>query len=216
MGSHPGNTTSEHFARWQGKSRPFARVLASARGPQRLRSVHLIRAWPRSRGHAACASFDPGPLDEQQLSQGDACLEDAAFNGGDASASSANGAGHELTQGQPDWLTGGSDVITPHKNSGDAAQGMLAAVRGVPALGRGPAPEGGFSRHEYDHPAAGWGSAMSVSRVLEKAGEPIDGFHAIFVMNHEDGGFDCPGCAWPDDPTGLRLDLCEEGIKHVT
>ena len=20
-------------------------------------------------------------------------------------------------------------------------------------------------------------------------------------MNHEDGGFDCPGCAWPDDPT---------------
>jgi len=35
-------------------------------------------------------------------------------------------------------------------------------------------------------------------------------------MNHEDGGFDCPGCAWPDDPSGLRLDICESGIKHVT
>ena len=35
-------------------------------------------------------------------------------------------------------------------------------------------------------------------------------------MNHEDGGFDCPGCAWPDDPKGLHLDICENGIKHVT
>ncbi|HEY9227640.1 MAG TPA: FdhF/YdeP family oxidoreductase, partial [Gemmatimonadaceae bacterium] len=26
----------------------------------------------------------------------------------------------------------------------------------------------------------------------------------------------CPGCAWPDDPHGLRLDVCENGIKHVT
>jgi molybdopterin-dependent oxidoreductase alpha subunit len=102
------------------------------------------------------------------------------------------------------------------KSSDDVAQRMLAEVPGAPALGRGPRPDGGFSRHEYDHPAAGWGAALSVSRVLEKAGEPIDGFRAMFVMNHEDGGFDCPGCAWPDDPTGLRLDLCENGIKHVT
>jgi molybdopterin-dependent oxidoreductase alpha subunit len=29
-------------------------------------------------------------------------------------------------------------------------------------------------------------------------------------------GFDCPGCAWPDDPDGLRLDICENGVKHVT
>ncbi len=43
-----------------------------------------------------------------------------------------------------------------------------------------------------------------------------EGFRALLVMNHEDGGFDCPGCAWPDDPTGLRLDICENGIKHVT
>jgi molybdopterin-dependent oxidoreductase alpha subunit len=38
----------------------------------------------------------------------------------------------------------------------------------------------------------------------------------LFKMNHENGGFDCPGCAWPDDRNGLRLDLCENGIKHST
>jgi molybdopterin-dependent oxidoreductase alpha subunit len=35
-------------------------------------------------------------------------------------------------------------------------------------------------------------------------------------MNQEAGGFDCPGCAWPDDPSGLHLDICENGVKHVT
>ena len=93
---------------------------------------------------------------------------------------------------------------------------MLGAVPGVPALGRGPTPGDEYSRHDYDHPAAGWGSARSVAHALERAGEPLAGFHALFVMNHEDGGFDCPGCAWPDDPDGLRLDICEEGMKHVT
>jgi molybdopterin-dependent oxidoreductase alpha subunit len=93
---------------------------------------------------------------------------------------------------------------------------MLGAVAGVPALGRGPGPVGDYSRHEYHHPAAGWGAAGSVGKVLERAGEPLEGFRALFVMNQEDGGFDCPGCAWPDDPTGLRLDICENGVKHAT
>jgi molybdopterin-dependent oxidoreductase alpha subunit len=93
---------------------------------------------------------------------------------------------------------------------------MLGAVQGAQALGRGPAPEGDYSRHEYDHPAAGWGAARSVGKVLERAGEPVEGFRALFVMNHENGGFDCPGCAWPDDPNGLQLDICENGVKHVT
>jgi molybdopterin-dependent oxidoreductase alpha subunit len=93
---------------------------------------------------------------------------------------------------------------------------MLGTVEGLPALGRGPVPTDDYSRHDYHHPVAGWGAARSVAHVLERAGEPLAGFHALFVMNHEDGGFDCPGCAWPDDPTGLRLDICEEGVKHVT
>jgi molybdopterin-dependent oxidoreductase alpha subunit len=100
------------------------------------------------------------------------------------------------------------------RHNEDATRRMLAAAPGEVALGRGPLP-GEFSRHDYHHPAAGWGAARSVGRVLEEAGDPIDAFHALFVMNHENGGFDCPGCAWPDDPNGLKLDLCENGVKHV-
>jgi hypothetical protein len=52
--------------------------------------------------------------------------------------------------------------------------------------------------------------------VIERAEEPLEGVRALFVMNHENGGFDCPDCAWLDDPNGLHLDVCENGVKHVT
>ena len=110
----------------------------------------------------------------------------------------------------------GGAVATPPDEAHEKEQRMLGAVPGEPALSRGPAQGDDYSRHEYDHPAAGWGAARSVGSVLEHAGEPIEGARAIFVMNHENGGFDCPGCAWPDDPDGLHLDICENGVKHVT
>ncbi len=107
--------------------------------------------------------------------------------------------------------------MTTHKGvTNDAEQRMLGGTENESALGRGPTPSDKFSRHPYDDPAAGWGAARSVGRVLERAGEPLHGFHALFVMNQENGGFDCPGCAWPDDPSGLHLDICENGIKHAT
>jgi molybdopterin-dependent oxidoreductase alpha subunit len=107
--------------------------------------------------------------------------------------------------------------VSGRNNQGKDAQDlMLGAVPGVPALGRGPAPDGEFARHDYHHPAAGWGAAKSVGEVLEKNGTPFHGVRALFLMNQEDGGFDCPGCAWPDDPSGLHLDICENGVKHVT
>jgi hypothetical protein len=77
------------------------------------------------------------------------------------------------------------------------------ALRGAAELGRGPTPKGDFSRHDYHHAAAGWGAARSVGAVLEQAGTPIEGVHAMSVMNQPDG-FDCPGCAWPDDPPSAR------------
>jgi hypothetical protein len=40
-------------------------------------------------------------------------------------------------------------------DSSKAQDRMLGSVPGAPAAGRGPAPDGGFSRHEYDHPAVG-------------------------------------------------------------
>ncbi|WP_405550794.1 FdhF/YdeP family oxidoreductase [Streptomyces sp. NBC_01171] len=70
--------------------------------------------------------------------------------------------------------------------------------------------------HPYHHPAAGWGAAKSVTRFLIRERELLEGPKAIQKMNHEGKGFDCPGCAWPDDLKGLRLDICENGIKHVT
>jgi molybdopterin-dependent oxidoreductase alpha subunit len=87
---------------------------------------------------------------------------------------------------------------------------------GTPAVGRGPNRPGEFSQEDYHHPSAGWGAARSVVRVLADTREPLLGPRAIMRMNHEDGGFDCPGCAWPDDRKGLHLDICENGIKHVT
>ncbi|MBN9748146.1 formate dehydrogenase [Amycolatopsis sp. A1MSW2902] len=68
----------------------------------------------------------------------------------------------------------------------------------------------------YHHPAAGWGAAKSVTQFLVRERELVAGPRAIVKMNHENGGFDCPGCAWPDDTKGLHLDICENGIKHVT
>jgi molybdopterin-dependent oxidoreductase alpha subunit len=85
-----------------------------------------------------------------------------------------------------------------------------------PAIGFGPNRGGDFSQEDYHHPAAGWGAAISVSKVLIRQGELIDGTRAVFKMNHENGGYDCPGCAWPDDRKGLRMDICENGIKHET
>ncbi|YAL84415.1 FdhF/YdeP family oxidoreductase [Dermacoccaceae bacterium W4C1] len=82
--------------------------------------------------------------------------------------------------------------------------------------GYGPVNTGSFSRKDYHHPAAAWGAAVSVGQVLAKSREPISGTKAMFTMNQPTKGFDCPGCAWPDDTRGLTLDICENGIKHVT
>jgi len=83
-------------------------------------------------------------------------------------------------------------------------------------VGRGPNVGGEFSQEDYHHPSAGWGAARSVAKVLTDSRELVAGTRAIQRMNHENGGFDCPGCAWPDDRKGLHLDICENGIKHVT
>jgi hypothetical protein len=78
-----------------------------------------------------------------------------------------------------------------------------------------PTGEGDFSQEDYHHPAAGWGAAISVSKVRITQGKLIDGTRAVFKMNHENGGYDCPGCAWPDDRKGLRMDICELNRSHL-
>ncbi|GGK43779.1 FdhF/YdeP family oxidoreductase [Nocardia camponoti] len=69
----------------------------------------------------------------------------------------------------------------------------------------------------YKHPAAGWGAAIAVGKfMILKEHEPFIGTYGMFKMNQYQGGFDCPGCAWPDARDGLILDVCENGIKHTT
>ncbi|WP_296195354.1 FdhF/YdeP family oxidoreductase [uncultured Microbacterium sp.] len=82
--------------------------------------------------------------------------------------------------------------------------------------GYGPRDAKTWNQKDYDHPAAGWGAAKSVGEVLVRQREPIAGSLAMLKMNQERHGFDCPGCAWPDDLDGLKLDICENGVKHVT
>ncbi|WP_030397252.1 FdhF/YdeP family oxidoreductase [Kitasatospora purpeofusca] len=97
---------------------------------------------------------------------------------------------------------------------GSGQDGADPAAEREPSVGAEPSrrPEAA----PYHHPAAGWGAARSVTEFLVRERTLLDGPRAILRMNHENGGFDCPGCAWPDDTKGLHLDICENGIKHVT
>ncbi|TWS23798.1 FdhF/YdeP family oxidoreductase [Tsukamurella sputi] len=80
--------------------------------------------------------------------------------------------------------------------------------------GFGPVTDGAWSSSPYHHAAASWGAAKSVGTILFQQRELVRGTHSMFVMNHPTG-YDCPGCAWPDDKK-LTLDFCENGVKHVT
>ena len=40
------------------------------------------------------------------------------------------------------------------------------------------------------------------------------GGQALLHLNRE-GGFDCPGCAWPEPRDRARIEFCENGAKHV-
>ena len=108
-------------------------------------------------------------------------------------------------------------IMTPTSDaSQDAESRMLGRIAGAPALGRGPEVRGEPEHADYHDPAAGWGAAKNVARLLAAAGKPLAGPRALAKMNHAERGFDCPGCAWPDDLDGLRMDFCENGVKHLT
>ncbi|MBR7832919.1 FdhF/YdeP family oxidoreductase [Actinospica durhamensis] len=106
--------------------------------------------------------------------------------------------------------------MDPTETEGRPGDDLGRGAPGVAARGRGPNRPGDISQEDDEAPSAGWGAARSVTRVVAKTHEPVRGPLSILKMNHENGGFDCPGCAWPDDIKGLHLDICENGIKHVT
>lgn len=111
---------------------------------------------------------------------------------------------HQGPLNDPELQALAGKLITSWNDQGQQGQG-----------GYGPRTHRPFSQHDYHHPAAGYGAAISVTEVLAKEREPILGARTVFTMNQTHGGFDCPGCAWPDDP-GVSMDICENGIKHAT
>ncbi|HEX2203925.1 MAG TPA: FdhF/YdeP family oxidoreductase [Longimicrobium sp.] len=64
-------------------------------------------------------------------------------------------------------------------------------------------------------PAGGAGSILATVRQLAREKAVVSGAKALRVMNQE-GGFDCPGCAWPEPRDGRsHFEFCENGAKAV-
>ena len=64
--------------------------------------------------------------------------------------------------------------------------------------------------------AGGMGSILSTARHLRREKAIVPGTAALRVLN-QDGGVDCPGCAWPEGAPGERshFEFCENGAKAV-
>ncbi len=69
---------------------------------------------------------------------------------------------------------------------------------------------------ENKAPAAGKGALISCFKELSTHTGLIEGAKLLAKVNQE-GGFDCPGCAWPDPPSSKRsaFEFCENGVKAV-
>tara|TARA_Y100001951_G_scaffold70773_2_gene57699 strand:+ start:6797 stop:9136 length:2340 start_codon:yes stop_codon:yes gene_type:complete len=66
----------------------------------------------------------------------------------------------------------------------------------------------------YNGPAAGWGALNAVTRFWLDSKQPFKNLRALLKTN-QNGGFDCPGCAWGDSPEDGRIKFCENGAKAV-
>ena len=66
----------------------------------------------------------------------------------------------------------------------------------------------------YKGPAGGWGALRSVAQQLAQHRVAAKGAKTLLSAN-QPGGFDCPGCAWPDSKEAATFDFCENGVKAV-
>ena len=64
--------------------------------------------------------------------------------------------------------------------------------------------------------AVGMPALLSSLEQLLKYMSPADAWKAAFALNQK-GGFDCPGCAWPDpdDDRASLGEYCENGVKAI-
>ena len=65
--------------------------------------------------------------------------------------------------------------------------------------------------------SVGFGALKAAVSHVSKYTNPVDALKASLKMNQK-GGFDCPGCAWPDpdDERSVLGEYCENGIKAMT
>ena len=71
-----------------------------------------------------------------------------------------------------------------------------------------------FRFRPYQRPAAGWGALRSVAHAWLESRQPFKNLRAMLQTN-QNGGFDCPGCAWGEAPQEGRIRFCENGAKAV-
>ncbi|MBD8496364.1 FdhF/YdeP family oxidoreductase [Pseudomonas syringae] len=66
----------------------------------------------------------------------------------------------------------------------------------------------------YKGPAGGWGALISVTQAWLGSDNALKNLRAMLKTN-QNGGFDCPGCAWGDSPESGMVKFCENGAKAV-
>lgn len=67
---------------------------------------------------------------------------------------------------------------------------------------------------QYNGPAGGWGALKAVTKSWLGSENAVKNIRTMLKTN-QNGGFDCPGCAWGEDPHGGKVTFCENGAKAV-
>lgn len=67
---------------------------------------------------------------------------------------------------------------------------------------------------KYKGPAGGWGALKAVTKSWWGSENAIKNIRTMLKTN-QNGGFDCPGCAWGESPHSSKVNFCENGAKAV-
>ncbi|WP_397448332.1 FdhF/YdeP family oxidoreductase [Pseudomonas sp. NA-150] len=66
----------------------------------------------------------------------------------------------------------------------------------------------------YKGAAAGWGALIAVTKNWLGSENALKNIRTMLKTN-QNGGFDCPGCAWGESPENGMVKFCENGAKAV-
>jgi molybdopterin-dependent oxidoreductase alpha subunit len=66
----------------------------------------------------------------------------------------------------------------------------------------------------YKGAAAGWGALIAVTTAWLGSENALKNIRTMLKTN-QNGGFDCPGCAWGESPENGMVKFCENGAKAV-